>query len=72
MMMRIGIDPQHINMHFEAHAHFLEEVSSLHTGITPENQEASASLLDYLAKQRGRNCVATVCTTADTTQSPTG
>ena len=50
MMMRIGVDAKHVKMHLDAHAHFLEEVSSLHTGITPNNHEAAASLLDYLSK----------------------
>ncbi|MBS1198811.1 MAG: hypothetical protein H6R18_2596 [Proteobacteria bacterium] len=50
LMNRIGVDTRHVSRHLDIHCHFLQEITRLRSGITPENQESAASLLDYLSK----------------------
>jgi len=48
LMSRIGIDKRHLDSHIEEHQDFLQEVTSMHADISPDNPNAAKYLLDFL------------------------
>jgi len=47
-MINAGLDKRHLEQHKQEHEHFLEEVTTLYSHISPDNLEASRHLLEYL------------------------
>ncbi len=48
MMAQIGIDRRHLDAHIEAHHNFLEEITVLYAGVSPDNINAAKHLLSML------------------------
>jgi hemerythrin len=48
LMGEVGIDPRHLEYHKQEHTRFLEEVTQMHAGISPENLDAAKPLLKFL------------------------
>jgi len=48
MMGEIGIDQRHVEHHIGEHQGFLNEVTMMHSGISPENPDAAKHLLSFL------------------------
>ncbi|MES9963768.1 MAG: bacteriohemerythrin [Candidatus Sedimenticola sp. 20ELBAFRAG] len=48
LMENAGINRRHMDLHFNEHDHFLQEVSALHNSVSPEDTEATKSLLKFL------------------------
>ena len=50
MMSRIGIDQRHLDLHIEAHKNFLQEVTSMHAAISPDNLQTAKNMIDFLTR----------------------
>lgn len=50
MMSEIGIDKRHFDRHIEAHQYFLEEITSMHAAISPDNLRTATDMLDFLTR----------------------
>ncbi len=48
LMHKTGIDPRHLEHHRHEHINFLQEVTNMHAGISPENLETAKPLLKFL------------------------
>lgn len=48
LMHETGIDPRHLEHHRSEHISFLQEVTQMHAGISPENPDKAKSLLKFL------------------------
>ena len=48
LMVEFSIDQRHISNHMEVHQKFVEEVMTMHKGITAENPEGASDLLSFL------------------------
>ena len=48
LMDKTGIDPRHLEHHRHEHISFLQEVTNMHAGISPENLETGKPLLKFL------------------------
>ena len=48
LMNQIGVDPRHIDTHRKEHQDFLNEVVSMHSGISKDHSETASHLLDFL------------------------
>ncbi|NWF37121.1 bacteriohemerythrin [Mariprofundus sp. KV] len=48
LMVEFSIDQRHISNHMEVHQKFVEEVMTMHKGITAENPEGASNLLSFL------------------------
>ncbi len=48
LMLSHGIDQRHVAMHKNEHKNFLQEISSMHIGISPEKPDAAKPLLEFL------------------------
>ncbi len=48
LMVRTGIDKRHLDNHIDLHRNFLQEVTSMHVGFSPDNPDAAKHLLDFL------------------------
>jgi hemerythrin len=48
LMQAMGLDARHIEQHQQIHKSFLDEVTLLHSGISPGNPSAAKSLLQFL------------------------
>ena len=47
-MLRVGIDSRHLDSHANRHCQFLNEVTSIHQAISPDNLGSAKNLLNYL------------------------
>ncbi len=47
-MAHAGIDRRHLSQHIEAHRSFLNEISTMHAGVSPDNPDAAKHILDFL------------------------
>jgi len=50
MMSRIGVDQRHLDLHIEAHQYFLDEVTSMHAAISPDNLHTTTNMLDFFTR----------------------
>jgi hemerythrin len=50
LMSRIGIDQRHLDLQIEEHQNFIQEVVSMHAGISPDHPDAAKHLLDFLTQ----------------------
>lgn len=50
LMSRMCIDKRHLDFHINLHQAFLQEVVSMHAGISPDNPDAAKHLLDFLTQ----------------------
>ncbi len=48
LMVKVGIDPRHLAHHQHEHINFLQEVTQMHAGISPENTDKAKPLLKFL------------------------
>ncbi len=48
LMVQAGIDLRHLEHHRQEHARFLQEVTQLHAGVSPENPGKAKPLLNFL------------------------
>jgi len=50
LMSQVGIDQRHLDDHIDLHQSFIQEVVSMHAGISPDNPDAAKHLLDFLTQ----------------------
>ncbi len=50
LMRQVGIDQRHFDLHIDKHHNFLNEVKSMHSNISPENEGSVKILLGFLTK----------------------
>ncbi len=48
LMCRVGIDPRHYKIHLDKHHDFLNEVTSMHADVSPDNPDSARHLLEFL------------------------
>ena len=47
-MLEVGVDARHVNSHIDIHKGFLENVSSIYSGISPDNLQHAEFFLKFL------------------------
>ncbi|MGY8873081.1 MAG: bacteriohemerythrin [Pseudomonadales bacterium] len=48
MMARVGIDNRHLDRHIQSHHDFINELTSLHLRVSPDDSESAENLLNFL------------------------
>ncbi|WP_413700162.1 bacteriohemerythrin [Psychromonas sp. KJ10-10] len=48
LMREVGIEPLHLNYHMVVHREFMNDLKSMHAGLSKENFDASKDLLNFL------------------------
>jgi len=49
MMVQVGIDQRHLDQQLEAHRYFLDEINTLHAGVSIDDPASAQHLLDFLS-----------------------